>query len=84
MNNNIKRGAIRIPKKDEGYSTYIYSMKRYDEPSEFGIDGGRISKLTLIDKDTGTFAANYDRDWDIEPETEEADIAVAILMMNHN
>lgn len=84
MQNNWKQGAVRIPNSNNGYNTFIYSMKRFDEPSEYGINGGRISKLTLRDKDSGEFVVNYDRGWDMEPETEEADTAVKILIMNHN
>ena len=84
MQNNIKQGAIRIPNSTNGYNTFIYSMKRFDEPSEYGIDGGRISKLSLRDKDSGQFVVNYDRGWDIKPDTKEADTALKILMMNHN
>ena len=44
---------------------FTYEAKVYDEGSEFGIDGGRISKLTVY---TGCgVGANYDRGWDMEP-----------------
>ena len=42
-----KEGTIGIPKKDGGYKAVHYWIKVYDEGSEFGINGGRISKLTL-------------------------------------
>lgn len=44
---------------------YRYQVKVYDEGSEFGINGGRISKLWM-QKD-GKEAAYYDRGWDIRP-----------------
>ena len=49
--------------------TYTATIKHYEEPSEFGIDGGRISKL-LITQGSKT-VVNYDRGWDIKPETPE-------------
>lgn len=55
-----------------------YWVKVYDEPSQFGINGGRISKLTLKGED-GTELANYDRGWDIKPVNEIAEKAVAML-----
>lgn len=36
-----------------------YSMKVFEEPSEYGINQGRISKLTL--KNNNKVIANYDR-----------------------
>jgi len=50
----------------EGAFTYKYWAKVYDEGSIYGIDEGRISKLTVIDSETRT-VMNYDRGWDLEP-----------------
>lgn len=60
-----------------------YWVKVCDEPTDYGINGGRISKLTLKDKD-GTELANYDRGWDIKPVNEVAEIAVAILEYDYD
>lgn len=60
-----------------------YWCKHFDEPSEeYGIDGGRISKLML--KQDGMVVYNYDRGMDIEPQTKEAEKALAFLMYEHN
>lgn len=78
-----KDGAIGIPQKDGGYKAVRYWIKVYDEPSEeYGINGGRISKLML--KLDGEIIANYDRGWDIEPTTEESNLALCILLNEHN
>ena len=53
-----KEGSIRV--NGEGFH---YWMKQYDKGSEWGIDGGRISKLML--KRNGCIVCNYDRGWDI-------------------
>ena len=58
-------------------------MKHYEEPSEdYGIDGGRISKLML--KRNGAIAYNYDRRLDIEPVDKNTETALAILMKEYN
>ena len=40
-----------------------FQAKVYDEGSEFGIDGGKISKLWIQD------ICNYNREWDERPNT---------------
>ena len=50
-----------------------YWVKRYNESSIYGINEGRISKLTV--KRDGREIINYDRGWDLEPKT-DADRAV--------
>ena len=62
-------------------SIFHYWMKVYEEPSQFGIDGGKISKLML--KRKGKIVCNYDRGWDIEPADEDTHIALAILMKSN-
>jgi hypothetical protein len=61
---------------------YHYEIKVYEEPSEYGIAGGKISKLLI--KQDGKEVASYDRGWDKEPTSEEAEIALAILLKEHN
>lgn len=60
-----------------------YCIKHYEEPSEFyGIDGGRVSKLSL--KQNDRIVTNYDRGWDVKPMTKEAEIALNILLAKYN
>ena len=60
-----------------------YWIKHYEEPSEeYGISGGRISKLML--KQDGRVVYNYDRGEDIKPQTPEAEKALAILIHEYN
>lgn len=78
-------GVIGIPdaKDKEKYTKYHYWVKHYDEPSEtYGINGGRISKLMI--KIDGETVCNYDRGWDIHPTCKEAEMALCILLENHN
>ncbi len=72
-----KTGAMLIKGK-----VYQYQVKVYEVGSEFGIDGGKISKAWIsLD---GKAVVNYDRGWDIEPVDEGAEIALAILIKEHN
>ena len=66
--------------------TYVATFKQFDEGSKFGIDGGRISKLTLIrkEKNEKVKLANFDRGWDLEPTDEEAKAVLEVLLDNEN
>jgi hypothetical protein len=44
---------------------YKWSAKLYDEPSTFGINDGRVSKLEVINSTERII--HYDRGWDIKP-----------------
>ena len=77
-----KEGAISIPKKDGSTKIVHYWIKVYEEGSQFGINGGRISKMSL--KMDGEWIANYDRGWDVEPTCEEAEMALCILLYSNN
>lgn len=67
---------------------YRWQAKVYEEGSEFGINGGRVSKLAIWDeekrrKESNFFKAcivNYDREWDIEPKTSKAQKALEAVL----
>ena len=59
-----------------------YWAKVYEEPSEFGINGGRISKLML--KHNGTIILNYDRGWDVKPTDEISKAAYQQILKMYN
>ena len=61
---------------------FYYWMKQYEEGSEFGINGGRISKLTI--KRSGREVYNYDRGEDIEPIDKNTETALAIILKSNN
>lgn len=48
---------------------YEFQAKVYNEPSQHGIDGGKISKLEV--RKDGDIVMNYDRGWDMKPSTPE-------------
>ncbi len=80
-NHNAERVCITAERDERGWikgkiGRYTFSAKVFDLPSQFGIDGGRVSKLGIYDdeqrkRERNYFAAcivNYDRGWDIQPE----------------
>lgn len=72
-----KQGSIRV------YGIiYLYWIKVYDEGSEFGINGGKISKLTM--KRDGKEVCNYDRGWDIEPKDANDKLALELILHSEN
>jgi hypothetical protein len=79
-----KEGTIGVPTGDGKLTAAHYWCKHFDEPSEWGIDGGRISKLQI--KIEGRIVVNYDRGWDVEPdeENEATMVAYGILMKEYN
>ena len=83
MNRLWKEGTIGIPVNGETKIAHFWA-KVYDEGSIYGIDEGRIGKLTI--KIDGQTVVSYDRGWDIEPdENDEATmIAYSILIQEYN
>lgn len=61
---------------------FHYWMKQYEEGSEYGINGGRISKLTI--KRSGREVYNYDRGEDIEPIDKNTETALEIILKRNN
>lgn len=85
---NIQSDYVEIPRdKQEENELYIkpdywmegridgynVNAKVYPKPSIHGIENGRISKLTITDKDGNTIA-NYDRGWDVIPKEQYKDL----------
>ena len=70
-------GSLRVRN-----STFHYWVKHYEEPSEYGIKGGRISKLML--RRSGEIVYNYDRGLDVKAKDEDTETALAILLKEYN
>ena len=64
--------------------TFIYDMKQFDEGSEYGIEGGRISKLFMKSEKSGSEVCCYDRGWDRKPRTKNAKLALELILHMHN
>lgn len=72
-------GVIGIPQDIAGTPTHVhYWVKHYEEPSQYDINNGRISKLML--KIGGEIVCNYDRGWDVRPVNKAAEAALEILL----
>lgn len=85
MNKLWHEGTIGIPVTGTKETKIAhYWVKAYETGSEYGINGGKISKLTI--KIDGQTVINYDRDWDIKPnENDEATmIAYSICLQEYN
>ena len=68
-----QEGALRVHDK-----SYHYWAKVYDTGSQYGIDEGRVSKLTI--KRDGEIVANFDRGWDVAPVDDDTQIALEIIL----
>ena len=62
--------------------TFDYSIKVYEEGSDYGIDGGKISKLTL--ERNGATVCCYDRRWEITPCGPNTQAALEYLLRKEN
>jgi hypothetical protein len=65
---------------------YKYWVKHFEEPSEeYGIDGGKVSKLTIRKFGESRDIVNYDRGWDAHcPDEYEVKAVYAILLEKYN
>ncbi len=70
-----------VDKMAIGGKTYEYWMKHFEEGSQFGIDGGRISKLQI--NEDGKMVCSYDRGWEKKP-TGAAKKAYDALIAKYN
>ena len=70
-------GTIQV-----GTSIFHYWVKHYEEPSIFGYEEGRTSKISL--RRNGKTVFNFDRGMNIPPEDEEIETALAILLKQYN
>ena len=64
-------GTIQV-----GTSTFHYWVKHYEEPSIYGYEEGRASKITLRRNAETVF--NFDRGLDVPPTDAETETALAV------
>ena len=76
------KGTVEVPTGDGKYITLKYVVKHFEVPSIWGYDEGRASKISL--QQNGKEVYNFDRGEDIPPQTEEAKIALEILLKQYN
>lgn len=58
---------------------YTFSAKVYEEGSDYGINGGRISKL-LVKDSTGKEVVVYERGWDVHPTDDDAKTVLDMIL----
>ena len=76
-------GTIGVPASVAGKPTAVhYWVKQYKNPSKYGINNGRISKVML--KIDGEIVCNYDRGWDVHPTCKAAEVALEILLYEYD
>ena len=49
---------------------YVFNIKRFEEGSKYGINGGCISKLFIWDNQSATYLVSYERGWVRKPQNE--------------
>ena len=62
---------------------FCIMLVRFEEPSNYGIRQGRISKLWMNNVDCSEFI-NYDRGWDMRPVSTEAKAVLAAIIKKFN
>ncbi len=63
---------------------YKYWVKHFEEDSRFGIDGGKVSKLTVRKVGQPKDLYNYDRGLDVDCANEEVRAVLAIILEKYN
>jgi len=70
---------------DGSAGQYKFSAKVFDNGSVYGIDDGRVSKLTVYSTggefpfQVGNTIVNYDRGWDVRPKQEHKELFKALM-----
>lgn len=83
LNKGWKEGTIGVPQGKEKYQVIHYYIKANKRRSKFGIDRGKIVGLVFNSNDETLGYYAGEKGWVIEPTTEEAEIALAILMLEN-
>ncbi|MBQ9928516.1 MAG: hypothetical protein IJO65_11125 [Lachnospiraceae bacterium] len=78
----LKEGTISNMKNGKASEICHYRVECLNEPSERGINGGKITKLLLQKKDEIT--CSYNAGWDIKPKDELSKMALCILLKDYN
>jgi hypothetical protein len=63
---------------------YKYWVKHYEEGSEYGIGGGRISKLQIRKLGETKNVYNFDRGIDLPPINAEVETILNIILAKYN
>lgn len=72
-----KEGSVKVES-----GIYHYQAKVYDTPSKYGINRGRISKLSV--RLNGREVIGYDRGWYKQPSTQAENAVLWIILNSYN
>lgn len=75
-----RRDLWRTGRIHHNGTTYTYRAKIHDVGSQYGIKGGRISKLQIAVYATEKTILHYDRGWDIRPTTANAKAVLKAIL----
>ena len=77
---NWTRGTATLPNGRR----FIFDIKHFKEPSSFGIEEGRISKLFIMTEVRRSTVALYDRGWDVRPKNPDVRAVYKTLLARYN
>ena len=77
---NWTRGTATLPNGRR----FIFDIKHFKEPSSFGIEEGRISKLFIMTEVRRSTVALYDRCWDVRPKSPDVRAVYKTLLARYN
>ena len=77
---NWTRGTATLPNGRR----FIFEIKHFKEPSSFGIEEGRISKLFIMTEVRRSTVALYDRCWDVRPKSPDVRAVYKTLLARYN
>lgn len=76
------KGTVKVPTEDGKNTVLKYRVKHYSEPSEWGYEGGRASKIWL--QQDGKEVYCFERGEVTPLQTKEAKIALEALLKKYN
>ena len=77
---NWTRGTATLPNGRR----FIFDIKHFKEPSSFGIEEGRISKLFIMTEVRRSTVVLYDRGWDGKLQTPDVRAVYKALLGRYN
>lgn len=76
-------GSWKNGTMEMGGKKYKFNVKEFETGSQYGIDGGSLSKVQCNGPD-GKVLFRYDRGWEIKPKTKEAKKLLEHLKKTYN
>jgi len=74
-------GIIAIPETGNKFKYWVY---HFEEGSKYGIDSGKVSKLTIRKVGSTLDLYNYDRGLDVDCQSDEVKAVLDIILSKYN